>query len=129
MKRKLLIPVIIATAIVVFIICYYQCLPTHRINQDTFRSIKVGMTYLEVEQLVGVPPGDYGPGTSHPLPALSDYPFEEHRIWQANETCIDVIFDKNHKVMDMLLLKRHMVRESFRRQLRRQFGMFFGIQE
>jgi hypothetical protein len=35
--------------------------PPHRIGESGYQAIKRGMTLKEVEEVVGVPPGDYGP--------------------------------------------------------------------
>jgi hypothetical protein len=33
--------------------------PKHRINEESFQRIKSGMTYAEVEAILGAPPGDH----------------------------------------------------------------------
>jgi hypothetical protein len=36
--------------------------PKHRINVDGYQRLRLGMTEQEVERVLGVPAGDYGPG-------------------------------------------------------------------
>src|SRR5689334_21996442 len=52
---------------------YYASLSRHRINEDTYQQIEVGMTDIEVERLMGVPPGYYGPGEPCPVMGLGLY--------------------------------------------------------
>jgi hypothetical protein len=36
--------------------------PKHRIDREGYALLRLGMTEQEVESILGVPPGDYGPG-------------------------------------------------------------------
>ena len=67
--------------------------PKHRINKESLELIKEGMTQKEVEDILGVPPGDYSYGGFRDLyfDTWSAEPVSEE--WVGEETGIYVTFD------------------------------------
>src|SRR5262245_21163032 len=78
--------------------------PNHRINRATHQQIEEGMTRQEVEDLLGVPPGNYTTGRE--LFSVSDFINSETGartrppgdLWQSDHGEIRVCFDDDDKV-------------------------------
>src|SRR4051794_23390992 len=75
--------------------------PRHRINEDTIKLIKVGMTQADVEKIFGAPAGDYSGGAVWATinDGIGREPREvgAHLDWYGEETGIQVCFDSNGK--------------------------------
>jgi hypothetical protein len=120
-RRLLLILSLLALAAVGISVVLCLTQPKHRINRDTLARIQPGMTVQEVEDLLGVPPGNNSGGKNEvlfgivstytaveQLPALNQeqqvLTFEdlanlEQKKWIGEEYAILVLFDKQGRVL------------------------------
>lgn len=55
---------VIAFIIAVALICFYMYSPHHRINEDSYDRIRIGMTEDQVVNIIGVAYGQYYSGTA-----------------------------------------------------------------
>ncbi|MCI0376235.1 MAG: hypothetical protein L0215_01380 [Gemmataceae bacterium] len=115
-KRRLLW---IAATLVLLLGAGYAVLwltgPGHRINALSFERIQEGMTEKEVEEILGVPAGDYG---TKAHPELTVLPLGDRKRWTSDDAQIVVDFDKR----GLVVLKRLgfvRVGESIWQKLRR----------
>ncbi|MCI0743828.1 MAG: hypothetical protein L0Y58_00330 [Verrucomicrobia subdivision 3 bacterium] len=112
MKKRFLVRlgVLLLLAAAAFVFVLWWTTPNHRINVDSFKKIKNGMTLDEVVQIVGVPPGHYGapsknPGTIYLLASdavLDPFKFEgtEHvEEWHSDVGKLMLILNKEHIVI------------------------------
>ena len=74
--------------------------PRHNINADGYHKIELGMTEQEVESVLGVPAGDYGPGKGEILDdgvfTVTSYSIitdPNGNKWLADSFAITVCFD------------------------------------
>jgi hypothetical protein len=82
--------------------------PKHNINADGYQNIRLGMTEREVEEVLGVPAGDYGPGKGEILD-YGVFTATSHSIrtdpngkkWLAGSFAITVCFDERARVRGM----------------------------
>src|SRR5262245_22093203 len=97
-----------------FVVILYLTAPRHRITWDSHEKIQKGMTLDEVEAILGVPPGDYGPAKPrdfHILPDFTRYKFIRDRLsnaseigpaetpietWSATDIAITVVFEDDN---------------------------------
>jgi hypothetical protein len=71
--------------------------PRPRINGESIKLIKVGMTQEEVEAILGVPPGNYSSGPICFFPPGGLTPRTE--LWIGEESAVHVSFDASRKVV------------------------------
>lgn len=93
-----------------FLFVVWWTTPDHRINVDSFKTIKSGMALDEVEQIIGVPPGHYGAPSRKQGPtyllaskAVLD-PFEFNSVTEVVEWCAEtgklgLLLDKDRRVI------------------------------
>jgi hypothetical protein len=80
----------------------------HKINLEGYRQLRLGMTEQEVESVLGVPAGDYGPGKGEILD-YGVFTIMSHEIktdpngkkWLAGSFAITVCFDDQGRVRGM----------------------------
>ncbi|MBI3408537.1 MAG: hypothetical protein HY040_09305 [Planctomycetes bacterium] len=98
----------------------------HRITRGTFARIEHGMTERDLENLLGVPPGDYGPGLalSYREFGVTAAPSGRWLDWLADDVKIRVYLDEEGAVTDKKISKRY-YRES---QPKRPAFPWFWIQ-
>ena len=104
-------------------------IPRHHINQEGFEKIQVGMTWGEVEEILGVPPGDYGQGkrsTGYIIGEFDpDFPIvhDEQNMeeWSAGDVLVRVVYDREGRVGWKVL--GTVTREDFFARLRRWLGL------
>jgi len=76
----------------------------YRTGLGRYGSIKPGMTLDEVTRILGLPPGDYGPGKTHSLTFLRPSgvipPQSKTEKWEAGELLVVVYFDSEDHVVD-----------------------------
>ena len=87
--------------------------PTPAVSIENAERIRLGMTLNEVAEILGGPPGDYGPGEAIPfesnLRGDRDYLGAE-RTWLVGNQGIAVNFDRKGKVLSvraLLDVQRH----------------------
>ena len=101
MRRRTLLVVLAGLAVVVAagLVVLWPC--ADRITVQNYNRIRVGMSRVEVECILG-PPGDY---TTHPTYGyVGSGPWEPRpgeKSWKADEAVIEVQFDGTNKVVDM----------------------------
>jgi len=84
---------------------WFATRPTHRINETTVEQIKIGMTLVEVESILGVREGDY---STHNVAVVVDLTRTTElyknppKSWWTNELVMDVNFDDNGRVEGVL---------------------------
>jgi hypothetical protein len=108
----------VATLIVAGAIVVWSVTPTDRINEETFKLIRNGMTQPEIEAILMVPPGDYSNGAiliSRMDPELPDLSLGDElpmfvilpvptdkgpriKHWIGSDICLVVFFDSEKKV-------------------------------
>jgi hypothetical protein len=77
--------------------------PRHRITHEAFGEIQMGMSREQVNQVLGGPPGDYGPGKGEIL--LGGFTNGHHDAdvkreeWLAGHMAIYVLFNKEGTVV------------------------------
>lgn len=98
--------------------------PRHRISRESFEKIQVGMTRAEVEEILGVPPGDYGPGNTYALLNQSrgaTFPTGWSTVaWKAGDMSVLVAYDLEGRVAWKKLGRA--LRRNFLSRLRRWLG-------
>src|SRR6266851_2691463 len=82
--------------------------PKHRINAEGYERLRLGMTEKEVEIVLGVPAGDYGPGKGEILDygmftmaSASIRTDPNAKKWLAGSFAITVCFDGEARVRGM----------------------------
>jgi hypothetical protein len=85
----------------IFLLAMYSVLrpgvPKHNINLASIEKIKAGMTLAEVEEILGVPPGDY---TTTPTTSLSDgWMGPGDKEWAGDDGVISVWFDPQGRIL------------------------------
>jgi hypothetical protein len=83
----------------------WPAVPRHNINQEGFAQLRCGMTEPEVERVLGVPAGDYGPGKGELLDygvftmtSLEIRTAPNRRTWLAGSFAITVCFSDEGRV-------------------------------
>ena len=93
----------------VVVVAIYSFLPNHRINEKSFRQLKIGMHQSEVDALFGVPSGDHALGDVNygSIPSWGELepdsrdvsPHSAHvNLWIGNWAVIAISFDANDRV-------------------------------
>jgi hypothetical protein len=88
--------------------------PPDRINRQAFEQIENGMTELEVEWILGVPPGDHTRGlvfidSGEPNDPITldevrraliplEYAYASRKTWYSDQGIIDIVFDESKRV-------------------------------
>jgi hypothetical protein len=110
-------------AVVGVLVLVFLPQPGDRITRETFDEIREGMTLWEVEQLIGVPPGDYTTGDRvvYLPPASAGHGPIRHE-WQGDEGGIEVWLNADGRVVwkdftSVVAFKRHSLLERLRRRL------------
>ena len=96
--------VVVFVGVGVALVCWLRPARHTGPTYEAFLRVKDGMTQAEVEQVLGMPPGDYSTRptnflcastTSSPMPKEMRY----HRSWAGNDLLVDVYFDQNGRVV------------------------------
>ena len=103
-RRLLLGTSLVATLVVVGVMVLWLAAPKHRINEESFKLIREGMTQQEVEAILRVPPGDYSNGgfvvrvefANNGYSLMDDK--DQKKFWTDNDLQIMVNFDPSGKV-------------------------------
>ncbi len=69
-----------------------------RVIIENLDLIQVGMSSTEVENFLGQPPGDYGPGKTLPLPRSGLLAADKEEVWHQDKVSIFVGYDENGHV-------------------------------
>jgi hypothetical protein len=105
-RKKLCLGLSLVTLTAAGLIALRLTTPRHRINEENFNKLRLGMTKPEVEALFGVPAGDYDEGRND----FFDHRSEQQRQadwagnggaptdWGSNGFIAHVWFDENGKV-------------------------------
>src|SRR5580765_8262874 len=73
--------------------------PRHRINPETFARITTGMTLAEVQEMMGVPPGDYTTRPSvHPVDLFGSFTGKPPMEWVSDAGAISIWFNEHGRV-------------------------------
>ncbi|MBI3408012.1 MAG: hypothetical protein HY040_06605 [Planctomycetes bacterium] len=98
--------------------------PRHRITKESFAKIRAGMTLPEIEEVLGGPSGDYGPGKIHPFVSLRAVWTEANHFlrWSAADVDISIAF-KNGEAIDMYLDEASRMEETLAERIRRWLGL------
>src|SRR5437870_3671391 len=104
-RRRMLISVsILALVALGIFVGGWLLQPKPRIDRAAADQIKPGMTLREVEEIIGVPPGDYGVGKGETQPTWESlqWPFKRPphttQEWLGQENAISVWIDDDGKV-------------------------------
>jgi hypothetical protein len=96
-KKKLLWTGITASLVVAVYFVMRPAVPKHNINLASVEKIKPGMTLAEVEEILGVPPGDY---TTGPTTSLCDgWLGPGDREWAGDDGVISVWLDPQGRIL------------------------------
>jgi hypothetical protein len=106
-----------AAGVVIFL---WAITPRHRINPESFEKIQLGMSQEEVENILRVPPGDYGPGEAMTFKYFN-FADSEPVSWLAGEYGIFVRYDIQQRVEAKWTQDIARRKESFFHRLRRCF--------
>jgi hypothetical protein len=99
-KRRLLLTVgFLAMVAVMGWLALWLNSPRHRINEDTVKLIKNGMTQGDVEAIFGIPPGHYTDGGFYFDHSLHNPPTQDRKEWVGKDVAVDVFFDASGKVL------------------------------
>lgn len=85
--------VVAASGLLIAVVRARPAPPGSRITLDAVSSIQAGMTYAEVESLLGCPPGDYDPAHSSFIQVHVTRPPGVNHQWNGRETRVLVQFD------------------------------------
>jgi hypothetical protein len=102
------------------------------ISRTVFQQLRLGMTEVEVNDLLGIPPGDYtsGPAWSvlDPQPSIlvGKVPFivAKTEFWSDDQTGISVSYDNSGKLVGAATwpISRRPIRHAMHRYVLRAFG-------
>ncbi|HYT90341.1 MAG TPA: hypothetical protein VEL76_16660 [Gemmataceae bacterium] len=88
--------------------CWWPSQPRHRINTEGYEQLRLGMTEQEVENVLGVPAEDYGPGKGEILDygvftsaSNSIKTDPRGKKWLAGSLAITVCFDDHGRAWGM----------------------------
>lgn len=102
----------------------------HRINAEGYALLELGMTEQEVESILGVPAGDYGPGKGEildygimTLTSLSISTEPTGKKWLAGSFAITVCFDKERRARGMMTDQVYRAYDSHLEMVCQQFGL------
>ena len=102
--------------------------PNQKINAESFQTVHLGLSRQEVAEILGGPPGDYGPGEVVGFPprpgTISSFRMElRSEKWEQGSTIIYVLFDEQGKVSWKSLCQGCIRREEpFLEKMRRWLG-------
>lgn len=123
MRRRLVVivgAVCLAFALISILVVYFPALTNHHISKEGYDRLKVGMKYIEVEQILGAPPADYGPGHLG-LGGNISGAVDRQEKWLASSFAIIVCFDENDRVTSFRSCVVH--RDSFLQILRQKLRL------
>jgi hypothetical protein len=100
-----LLVVVAAVAVAAYVRWLHLADSAHRVTLDAAERVCAGMTQREVEDIFGVPPGDYSsqPGTVHPEGLPKRPPDLRREDWTADEGGTVVYFDEDGRVVDRIV--------------------------
>jgi hypothetical protein len=117
MKRRrllLIVGVVVALGVLALLLWPRRVVPENRISQDGFERLEKGMTRQAVEEVLGVPPGDYVTEPVHFVRPVGQVLIADLRrppdgpetevIWQGNGGRIVVWFDERETVARKIYL-------------------------
>jgi SmpA / OmlA family len=110
----------------VFVWFFWLSTPKHNITQEGFGQLREGMTAQEVEEVLGAPEGDYGPGKGEILTPQWVYPVHEERTkrtWLAGSLAITVYFDEQGRAK---ALQESVVYRPYDNQIQK-LGQWLGL--
>jgi len=105
MRKRLLLTCTLLFVIVVGSLWFLSRPIKHRINDEGYHGIQMGMTEQEVIQVLGVKPGDHGPGVGEiietgcfTMASASIRSDPKGKKWLAGDFAITVCFDEGGRV-------------------------------
>jgi hypothetical protein len=106
MTRRKRLYLVLGTLILVSVVVYgalWLTRPKYRINEESVRAIRVGMTEEEVVAIIGVPPGSYAsdgvlPNNASPLDGDEPTPGSQYKTWFSERMGILVRFGASGRV-------------------------------
>src|SRR5262245_24662970 len=99
-----LLAVAVLVGVCVALVCWLRPARHTGPTSEAYRQVQVGMTPVEVEQVLGMPPGDYSTRPTNFFPhSISGLPMPKemryHRSWAGNDLLLDVYFDQYGRVV------------------------------
>jgi hypothetical protein len=123
-RRRLILVILVSVGLVlVLAISLWRSAPSHNIDRENVLCVEVGMTEKDVEELFGVPAGNYN-RTGNVLALSSGLPEGPVKVWVGDDLGIALWFDEEGRVR----AKRTAAvcqnrRESFFAMMRRKVGL------
>jgi hypothetical protein len=109
--------------------------PTHRINRESYDFLRGGMTEEEVEEILGVPAGNYNTVHVSEFPCLSGLQLPKPKVcgqitavtvwkeWKGNDAIVEIGFDSGGKLIFGFYRPVFRPDESFLEKLHRWFSL------
>ena len=95
--------------------------PGHSVNRETAARLRNGMSWAQVETILGAPPGDYATGVRRRPDNLAWDEVAQVAQWASDDVFVAVLFDDRLMVESISLHPR-----DTRSFLSREFDLWFG---
>jgi hypothetical protein len=125
-SKRLLLPFVICLGLGV--VASWFLTPTHHVNREGFEKIQIGMTMMEVQEILGGPPGDYSTGAfewdrnGRSEARLVRWIFGTPKTWSGDEGVLFVWFNSQGVVREKHMVPGFRVEASYLHKLRRWLG-------
>ena len=122
-RRRFMIAGAVLSTILLAGIAFQFLRPGSAINRQNFERIQVGMALSEVEDIVGLPAGDYSTGNVFLVEPARRFSLQPRREWWGDEGILQVRLDAEGRVTEKHFLAVYHSGGNSLSWLRRKLGL------